>query len=650
MGHADDVRAPPASSLSRRSSGACVRRSIASARRWTLFAYIQRAAGPCESRTVPSRFLRFSVLFFALFQAARATAEPAPIVAVFTVEDGRVGKSHLTSAQLGDLTDYLSARLAEGTLFRIVPPDQLRTALADKKKSSYQSCVDEKCQIEIGKEVAAQKSLATKIIGLGKQCAISSTLYDLRESASELAATYKGGCELDDLGVGLENVVEQLRKHRSSAPPDAANATADAQALLTEGIAAYNAGDGPGALEKLRAAERIVNVDWKVMNDVHWYEGATYRNVLHDNAKALPYFVKCAEISKDLTDWPAYWAVYMQGVYAFEQNDPAHAIEHFARAERYGTAEWTFMNDLYWYFAITYRNQKGDNDRALEYFTKGANVSQDKHDWPAYWHVYMQGVIAYERNQADAALERFFVAEQNGGQDWGFMNDLYWYIGCTYRNLKRDQDKALAYYTKGVEVSKDLHDWPAYWSAYLQGVIAFERNQADAALERFAVAEQNGKAEWAFMNDLYWYMAVTYRNLKGDNVSALEYFQRGADVSQDKRDWPAYWHIYMQGVIAYERSDANAAIAKFALAEKNGAADWGFMNDLYWYWAETHAHLRKDAASAAAYYQKCVNVSQNLSDWPAYWALLNLNDFARAEQFGKQDASLMQELARRRGR
>jgi hypothetical protein len=47
-------------------------------------------------------------------------------------------------------------------------PSSLRL-LTEKKKQSYSVCYDSACQIDIGKEVAAQKSLATKIVLAGKR-------------------------------------------------------------------------------------------------------------------------------------------------------------------------------------------------------------------------------------------------------------------------------------------------------------------------------------------------------------------------------------------------------------------------------------------------------------------------------------------------
>src|SRR5262245_48674027 len=77
------------------------------------------------------------------------------VVAVFEVQDMRVGADKLGRAQLTALTDLLRNFLAEGGAYKVVPQSGLRRAMIDAKKESYQECFDEACQIEIGKAVSA---------------------------------------------------------------------------------------------------------------------------------------------------------------------------------------------------------------------------------------------------------------------------------------------------------------------------------------------------------------------------------------------------------------------------------------------------------------------------------------------------------------
>ena len=131
-----------------------------------------------------------------------------PIIAVFTIED----KSKSLDGNLVEqLTAYLSARMAEGGRFSVVPRGELRQRLKKQKRQSFQACYDEKCQITIGRELAAQKTLATQIVRLGANCAVISTLYDLKRSATEQSASKKGPCGQESLIGALEQVANAIR-------------------------------------------------------------------------------------------------------------------------------------------------------------------------------------------------------------------------------------------------------------------------------------------------------------------------------------------------------------------------------------------------------------------------------------------------------
>ena len=136
-----------------------------------------------------------------------AAAGEQPIVAVFDVEFKRMK----ASPDLVDgLTDYLFSRLVESGAFQIVPRAQVRERLGDEKKKSFQACFDQACQVEIGRELAAQKTLATKVIRIGDSCSLTATLFDLRRAAAEQAATAKGDCDEPGLLKSLDAAVAKL--------------------------------------------------------------------------------------------------------------------------------------------------------------------------------------------------------------------------------------------------------------------------------------------------------------------------------------------------------------------------------------------------------------------------------------------------------
>ena len=148
--------------------------------------------------------------------ATPVLAEERPILAVFDMEDRGAGLSKDT---LNNLTDYLAAMLTEGG-YQIIPRDQIRERLKQQQTASYKKCFDQSCQIELGKELAAQKSLATKVLKIGKKCRVTGDLYDLKRAASEKAATAGSGCTEDELLAAVEEVAAKLTgKHVKPEPP-----------------------------------------------------------------------------------------------------------------------------------------------------------------------------------------------------------------------------------------------------------------------------------------------------------------------------------------------------------------------------------------------------------------------------------------------
>lgn len=158
------------------------------------------------------RILAFTLV--AIAGTARAADGAGPsVVAVFEVRD----PSHvLSQADRKSLTRYLATKLAETGRFQVVPESDVRRVLEDKKLESYDACYDEACQIEIGKELAAQKSVAVEIVQLGESCAMTALVYDLAKAASERAATEKGSCAIEALVVSIERLAVRLSSERTT--------------------------------------------------------------------------------------------------------------------------------------------------------------------------------------------------------------------------------------------------------------------------------------------------------------------------------------------------------------------------------------------------------------------------------------------------
>ncbi len=136
----------------------------------------------------------------------RSPSVGSVVIAVFDLEDA---SSTFDARSLSQLTEYLASRLGE-IGFRIVPRRQLKEQLTERKSDSLQACYDESCQIELGKAVAAQKVVSSKLLKVGDRCVITSTLYDLRTETTERSATVRTSCALSALLDSMDQVVAKL--------------------------------------------------------------------------------------------------------------------------------------------------------------------------------------------------------------------------------------------------------------------------------------------------------------------------------------------------------------------------------------------------------------------------------------------------------
>ncbi len=132
--------------------------------------------------------------------------DEAVIVAVFDMEDKGSG---LDAKVLVNLTDYLAVLLTEAG-YQIIPRDQIRARLKQQQTESHKACHDQSCQVEMGRELAAQKSLSTQIFKIGKKCQLTATFFDLRKAAADKAVRVKADCTEESLGEALEPLVAKL--------------------------------------------------------------------------------------------------------------------------------------------------------------------------------------------------------------------------------------------------------------------------------------------------------------------------------------------------------------------------------------------------------------------------------------------------------
>ena len=119
-----------------------------------------------------------------------APAQDKPIVAVFELEDRGAG---IPATTRENLTTYLMTLLTEA--YQVIPQAQIRDRLREQQKESLRECYDQKCQIELGRELAAQKTLAIQILKIEDKCQLMAMLYDLKKATTEKAANAEGGCD-----------------------------------------------------------------------------------------------------------------------------------------------------------------------------------------------------------------------------------------------------------------------------------------------------------------------------------------------------------------------------------------------------------------------------------------------------------------------
>ena len=154
--------------------------------------------------------MRLGLLFFAIisfYSSNLWASELKPIAAVF---DLRVQGMQLDPAIKDGLTDLLVSRLAESGRVRVVPRHQVHKRLMEQKISSYRECYQRSCQVELGRELAANWSLAPRVTRVADSCTIALDLFGLRSATLAHSATAEGPCDPGGLKRSLELATRRL--------------------------------------------------------------------------------------------------------------------------------------------------------------------------------------------------------------------------------------------------------------------------------------------------------------------------------------------------------------------------------------------------------------------------------------------------------
>jgi TPR repeat protein len=331
-----------------------------------------------------------------------------PVVAVFEIEDA-TAKKKSDRDTIHHLTEYLGGQIGEGGRFRVVPSADLAKLLLEQKKESFRDCFDEACQIEIGKAVAAEKSLSTQIMHLGSSCIMKSVLFDLAKEVSEQVATVKGGCSTDELIATVEKVAFKLK---SETPPLQVVNDKKGSGLCSPAESCYQIGldhrDGKnGRARDLELAQR------------HLLEGCT-----------LGHGASCTDLG-----------------YLFEKGklipeDHARAAELYHRGCELGNATGCTNT------GFMYEKGKGvkeDAKLSVQYYEKGCDMGNAR-GCTNLGFMYRNG---YGVKQDDARALELYEKGCDGGNAGGCTN--LGYLFETGQGVRKDLDRAVSLYRKGCD-------------------------------------------------------------------------------------------------------------------------------------------------------------------------------------------------------
>jgi hypothetical protein len=153
------------------------------------------------------RSLVVSVVILLAGLAGKGFGRQSPVLAVFNIEDD---SGRLTKKTRLALTDYLSTRMGEGGVFQVVPRAEMDSRLTTAKKKSYQQCYDKHCQVELGRELSANKILSSRLLKIGDQCKLILQVYDLKKAATEKTASVETACKPSLLPNAIDRAVERV--------------------------------------------------------------------------------------------------------------------------------------------------------------------------------------------------------------------------------------------------------------------------------------------------------------------------------------------------------------------------------------------------------------------------------------------------------
>lgn len=109
-----------------------------------------------------------------------------------------------------EMTSHLEVVVVNAGM-QTVARSVIQQQVAEQKAASYKACYDERCQIELGKAIAAQKTMISAWYRSEKKCVLSVKLIDLKTEVTEFAKEADGTCDRAGLLAAIDQIGEELK-------------------------------------------------------------------------------------------------------------------------------------------------------------------------------------------------------------------------------------------------------------------------------------------------------------------------------------------------------------------------------------------------------------------------------------------------------
>ena len=159
--------------------------------------------------------LWFVVCLVGALPTGCTTAEPEQTVAVIPEQTIAVFNIDWSDAPLDVVTrvkldSYMYGRFASAG-FKIAPYYTVGGRVDDRRRLSQDGCDDLPCRSAIGKELAAQKLLLSRLIQIGGSCWLLSQIYDIKTETMEKVAEATGSCTEEGIAASIDRVIAAFK-------------------------------------------------------------------------------------------------------------------------------------------------------------------------------------------------------------------------------------------------------------------------------------------------------------------------------------------------------------------------------------------------------------------------------------------------------